>query len=204
MPARPPPKPWPMKWIVIAILVFVPIYTYLTVHFRRSGRVYEPYAEARDRAMIERLLAAGYRHRVTISATRPTEPLRASARAPIGAAPGGLPADLATALTAVPLPPARVTHIAAARETSTAQPYIVDFTATLPDEKEELLDAQIYVREDQLVLVPNFERVPGGLLVRSPETEVRLTVPAGILPPGRYRVTLVATHESQTWALSVK
>jgi hypothetical protein len=192
-----------MKWIVIAILIFVPIYTYLTVHFRRSGRVYEPYAEARDRAMIERLLAAGYR-RVTISATRPTEPMLASARAPIEAAPGGLPADLATALTAAPLPPARVTHIIAARETSTAQPYIVDFTATLPDEKEELLDAQIYVREGTLVLVPNFERVPGGLLVRSPETEVRLTVPAGILPPGHYRLTLVATQESLTWILFVK
>jgi hypothetical protein len=203
MPARPPPKPWPMKWIVIAILLFVPIYTYLTLHFRRSGPVYEPYAEARDRAMVERLLAAGY-HRVTIAATRPTETLRLSARAPIQGAPAGLPADLATALTAAPLPPTRATHIIAARETNAGQPYIVDFTATLPDEKEELLDAQIYVREGRLVLVPNFERVPGGLLVRSPEMEVRLTVPAGVLLPGHYRVTLVATHESQTWALSVK
>jgi hypothetical protein len=203
MPARPPPKPWSMKWIVIAILLFVPAYTYLTLHFRRSGPLYEPYAEARDRAMTERLLAVGY-HRVTITATRPTETLRLSARAPIVAAPGGLPADLATALTAAPLPPARATHVVAARESSTAQPYSVDFTATLPDEKEELLDAQIYVRAGRLVLVPNFERVPGGLLVRSPETEVRITVPAGILPPGHYRVTLVATHESQTWALSVQ
>ena len=203
MSSRPPPKPWPMKWIVIAILLFVPIYTYLTLHFRRSGPVYEPYAEARDRAMTERLLAAGY-HRVTIAATRPTEPLRLSARAPILGAPGGLPADLATALTAAPLPPTRATHIIAARETNTVQPYIVDFTATLPDEKEELLDAQIYVREGRLVLVPNFERVPGGLLVRSPETEVRLTVPASVLLPGHYRVTLVAAHESQSWILLVK
>jgi hypothetical protein len=192
-----------MKWIVVAILVFVPIYTYLTVHFRRSGQVYEPYAEARDRATVERLLAAGYRC-ITLAATRPTEPLRTSARASIAAAPGGLPADLAMALVAAPLPPARVTHIAAARETNAAQPYIIDFTATLPDEKEELLEAQIYVRTGSLVLVPNFERVPGGLLVRSTETEVRLTVPAGVLPPGHYRVMLVGTHESQTWALSVK
>jgi hypothetical protein len=203
MPARPQPKPWPMKWIVISILLFVPIYTYLTLHFRRSGPVYEPYAEARDRAMTERLLAAGYR-RVTLAATRPTESLRISERATIMAAPGGLPSDLVTALTAAPLPPARVTHLVAARETSAAQPYLIDFTATLPDEKEELLDAQIYVREDRVVLVPNFERVPGGLLVRSPETEVRLTVPAGILPPGHYHVTLIATHESRTWALTVK
>ncbi|HSY54634.1 MAG TPA: hypothetical protein VK785_09315 [Opitutaceae bacterium] len=203
MPARPPPKPWSMKWIVIAILVFIPIYTYLTWHFRRPERVYEPYAEARDRVTVERLLAAGYR-RVTLPAVRPTELLHPPAPARVMAAPGGLPADLATAVVATPLPPASVTHVVAARETSAAQPYIVDFTATLPDEKEELLDAQVYVREGSLVLVPNFERVAGGLLVRSPETTVRLTVPAGVLPTGRYRVTLVATHESRTWALSVK
>jgi hypothetical protein len=203
MPARPQPKPWSMKWIVVAIILFIPLYTYLTVHFRRSGPVYEPYAEARDRATVERLLAAGYR-RVTLTATRPTEPLRTPEPARIVAAPGGLPDDLATALVAPPLPPLGVVHIAAARETGTAQPYIVDFTAALPDEKEALLDAQIYVREGRLVLVPNFERVPGSLLVRSPETEVRLTVPAGVLPPGSYRVTLVAKRESQTWLLSVK
>lgn len=203
MPARPTPKPWPMKWIVVSILLFVPIYTWLTLHFRRSGPVYEPYAEARDRAMTGRLLAAGYR-RVTLTATRPTESLRISARAPVTAVPGGLPADLAAALTAAPLPPARATHIVAARETGAAQAYIVDFTATLPDEKNELLDAQIYVRAGRLVLVPDFERVPGGLLVRSPETEVRLTVPAGVLSPGHYRVMLVATQESQSWMLLVK
>jgi hypothetical protein len=203
MSARPQPKPWPMKWIVIAIILFVPIYTYLTWHFRRSGPVYEPYAEARDRATVERLLAAGYR-RVTLTATRPTEPLRTAAPASIVAAPGGLPPDLATAIVVPPMLPSSVTHIAATREISATQPYIVDFTAALPDEKEELLDAQIYVREGRLVLIPNFERVAGGLLVRSPETEVRLTVPAGILPPGHYRVMLVATHESRTWSLSVK
>jgi hypothetical protein len=203
MPARLSPKPWPMKWIVVSILLFVPIYTYLTLHFRRSEPVYEPWEEGHDRAMTERLLAAGYR-RVTLAATRPTELLRTSARASIVTAPGGLPADLASAFVVAPLPPTRVTHIVAARETSAAQPYNVDFTATLPDEKEELLDAQIYVREGRLVLVPNFERMPGGLLVRSPETEVRIAVPAGILSPGHYHVTLVAAQESQTWVLSVK
>jgi hypothetical protein len=192
-----------MKWIVLSILVFVPLYTYLTLHFRRSEHVYEPYAEARDRATVERLLAAGYR-RVTLTAVRPTEPLSGPVMARTVAAPGGLPADLATALVAAPLPPLHATHIVAAREISAAQPYLIDFTATLPEEKEELLDAQIYLHEGKLVLVPNFERVSGGLLVRSPETEVRLTVPAGVLSPGQYRVTLVATRESRTWDLSVK
>jgi hypothetical protein len=192
-----------MKWIVVAILVFIPAYTYLTLHYRRPGQAYEPFAEGRDRATVERLLASGYR-RVTLAATRPTEPLRTSAPARLTTTSGGLPADLATALVAPPLPPLHVTHVAAAREADAAQPYLVDFVATLPDQKEELLDAQIYVQKGKLVLVPNFERVAGGLLVRSLETAVRLTVPAGVLPPGRYRVTLVATHESRVWMLTVK
>src|SRR5580692_4267280 len=128
MPARPQPKPWSMKWIVVAILVFVPVYTYLNWHFRRPEPVYEPYAEARDRATVERLLAAGYRC-VTLAATRPTDLLRAPVPAHIVAAPGGLPADLALALVVAPLPPASVTHVTAARETSATLPYPVDFTA---------------------------------------------------------------------------
>lgn len=202
MSTRPPPKPWPMKWVVLAILVFIPIYTYLTLHFRRPGPEYEPYEEARDRATVDRLLADGYR-RVPLAATRPTEPLRPAAPARIADAPGGLPAPLEKALVAAPLLPTTVSRVEAAGETGAGQPYSVDFTAELPDEKEDLLDAQAYVRKGELVIVPNFEHVAGALLVRSPETAVHLTLPAGVLVPGRYRVTLVALREARTWQLAV-
>jgi hypothetical protein len=192
-----------MKWIVAAIIAFITAYTYLTLHFRRPGQAYEPYAEARSRATVERLLVAGYR-RVTLTAVRPTEPLRLSAPARISTSLGGLPASLVTAVVAPPLLPAGLSHVTAAREAIAAEPYSIDFTAALPSEQEELLDAQIYVRKDELVVVPNFERVAGGLLVRSPETAVRLTVPAGVLEPGHYGVLLVATHESRTWELVVR
>lgn len=203
MPARPTPKPWPMKWIVVAILAFITAYTYLTLHFRRPGQAYEPYAEGQSRATVERLLAAGYR-RITLTAVRPTEPLHLSAPARISIRLGGLPASLATAVVAPPLLSASLSHVIAAREATVAEPYSIDFTAALPSEQEELLDAQVYVRKDELVFVPNFERVAGGLLVRSPETAVRLTVPAGVLKSGRYRVLLVAAHESRTWELIVQ
>jgi hypothetical protein len=192
-----------MKWIVVAILAFIVAYTYLTLHFRRPGQAYEPFAEGQSRATVERLLAAGYR-RVTLTAVRPTDPLHVSAPARISTRLGGLPASLANAIVAPPLLPASVAHVTAAREAGAAEAYSVDFTAALPSEQEELLDAQVYVREGELVFVPNFERVPGGLLVRSPETAVRLTVPAGVLQPGHYHVLLVAMRESRTWELIVK
>jgi len=191
-----------MKWVVLAIIVFIPLYTYLTLHFRRRDPVYEPYEEARDRATVDRLLAAGYR-RVDLTAMRPTERLRPAMPARVADASGGLPAGLKTALVAAPLLPATVSQVAAASETGAAQPYFIDFTAGLPDETEELMDAQAYVRKGELVIVPNFERVSGALLVRSTETAVRLTVPAGVLAPGRYRVALVARRDTRTWELTV-
>ena len=191
-----------MKWVVLAILIFIPLYTYLTLHFRRPGPEYEPYAEARDRATVERLLARHYR-RVELTAERPTEPSLPAAPARIMDLPGGLPAPLNTALVAAPLLPTTVSKVAAAHQISAAQPYLVDFTATLPDEKENLLDAQAYVRENELVIVPNFEPAAGALSVRSPETVVRITVPAGVLAPGRYRVLLVALRDARAWELTV-
>ena len=47
-------KPWPMKWIVASILVFIPIYTYLTLHYRRPGPAFNPYGDMRDRADVIR------------------------------------------------------------------------------------------------------------------------------------------------------
>jgi hypothetical protein len=61
-----------MRWIVVAILLFIPTYTYLTLHFRRPGPSFNPYQDMRDRADVIRLLKAGYR-RVAIEATRPVE-----------------------------------------------------------------------------------------------------------------------------------
>ena len=191
-----------MKWVVLAIIVFIPLYTYLTLHFRRPGPEYEPYEEARDRATVDRLLAAGYR-RVELATMRPTEPLRPAAPARVADAAGGLPAPLVTALVAAPLLPATVSRVAAADTTGAGQPYSVDFIAALPDENEDLLDGQAYVRRGELVIVPNFERVTGALMVRSSETAVRLTVPAGVLAAGRYRVTLVALRDTRTWELLV-
>jgi len=191
-----------MKWVIAAIVVFIPVYTYLTLHFRRPDPVYEPYAEARERATVLRLRAAGYR-RVPLAAARPTEPLRPAVPASIHEVPGGLPAPLETAVVAAPLLPTTVSQITAAGEAGEDAPYPVDFAATLPDEKEDLLDGQAYVRPGELVIVPNFEHVAGALLVRSPEVTVRLTLPAGVLAPGRYRVTLVGLRNAQSWQLIV-
>ncbi len=173
--------------------------------FAGGNKVYEPYAEARNRATVERLLAAGFRC-ITLAATRPTEPLHTPVPAQIVAAPGGLPADLALALVAAPLPPASATHITAARETSATLPYLVGFhLAALPDEKEELARrANLYARRQACARAQFRARArrPARAITRDRGAPHRTL--AGVLPPGRYLVTLVATRESRTWALTVK
>src|ERR1022692_2308833 len=68
--ARKDRSPWPMRWIVLAIVLFVPVYTWLTLHYRRPGPAFRPYQDMRDRADVVRLLKAGYKG-VAIDARRP-------------------------------------------------------------------------------------------------------------------------------------
>src|SRR5580692_5628464 len=107
-------KPWPMKWIVASILVFIPIYTYLTLHYRRPGPAYNPYRDMRDRADVIRLLKAGYQ-RVALDASRPVEDAH-ELSAPMSLAPGGLPEDLRTTLVESPLLPLEVKTVSAASD----------------------------------------------------------------------------------------
>jgi hypothetical protein len=197
-----PRKPWPMKWVVLAIALFIPAYTFLTLHYRKPGRAFNPYQDMRDRADVLRLLKAGYR-RVQIDARRPSEPLARSN--PGGApAPGGLPASLAGTLVETPMLPLEVESVSAAAAASSGIDYQVGLTYTLADNKRQLSGAHVYEREGELVIVADFERLGGGLLARSNDGQALLTLPPGTLKPGTYKVTLVGERRSVSWKLTVR
>ena len=67
-----------MKWIVVAILLFIAIYTPITLLYRKPGKTFEPYQDTKDRANTGRLLNAGYQ-RVALGFSRPTDPARTGA-----------------------------------------------------------------------------------------------------------------------------
>jgi hypothetical protein len=81
--------------------------------------------------------------------------------------------------------------------------YPIGVKCSLPDNKQQLAGAELYVHGDELIVTPNFERLSGGLLARNRERLIRLTVPAGALKPGNYHVTLVGTRSSRSWTLQV-
>ncbi len=196
-------QPWPMKWIVVAILLMVVPYTFLTLRYRKEAPAFQPYEDMKSRANVSRLLSAGYQ-RVTIPAQRPAGRTGAAGGAVIGKAPGGVPEDLRSTLVEPPRLPTEITAVTAAAATSTLTPYQIELNCSLPDDRHQLGGAELYLKGDALVLTPTLERVGGELLTRSRQSAVLLTLPAGTLRPGTYRVTLAAELSSRAWTLEVR
>jgi hypothetical protein len=197
MPA-PSRKPWPMRWIVVAIVVFVAGYTYVSLHYRKAAPPYLPYEDTRARARAAR---AGY-ERYVGTLERPADPVEVAPRAGEGAA-GGLPAPLQAALVERLLLPSSIGSAYASGSADHARPYQLAFTCFLSDLRQQPGEAQIYVKEDSVLVVPVCERLAGGLSARSRENPVIVTIPAGSLPPGRVRLTVVGERDSRTWTVVV-
>jgi len=192
-----------MKWVALAIILVIVPYTYLTLHYRKPGRAFEPYHDMKDRANTLRLLSAGFQ-RIALDAERPADPVRGTASAALFPAPGGLPTALDATLVEKPLLPAQILTVNAAAAANALFPYEIELTCTLPDNKQQLGGAQLYLRSQEIFIIPDFERLSGGLLARTRENLIRLTIPAGALKPGRYHITLVGARLSKAWTLQVK
>ncbi|MSU66061.1 MAG: hypothetical protein EXS38_08195 [Opitutus sp.] len=195
-------QPWQMKWIVLAIVIVLVPYTFLTLHYRKSGPAFRPYEDMKNRADVIRLLSAGYQ-RIPLMAQRPADPTGA-APAAVSPAPGGLPQELRTTLVDAPLLPAEIVSVAAAATASAADQYPIRFSCTLPDDRQQLAGAELYIKGTQIVITPTFERLSGQLLTRTLDNVVLITVPPGALKPGRYQVTLTGQRSSRSWSLQLK
>jgi hypothetical protein len=191
-----------MKWVVLVILICIGVYTYLTLHYRRPDRAFQPYQDLRDRANVHRLIDAGYQ-RITLGADLPVDAVSPDSAARTTATLGGLPAGLRTTLVGPPQLPAEIVSVTAAPAFNSMFAYAIGVKCILPDNKQQLAGAQLYVHGNELVVTPEFERLAGGLLARNRERLIRLTVPAGALKPGSYRVTLVGAQSSRAWTLQV-
>ena len=127
-------RPWPLKWIVVAILAVVAPYTWLTLHYRKSGPAFQPYEDLRRQANVKRLLASGYQ-RIALSAQRPADRSAVPGGAEARSAPGGLPADLVETLVE-PLPLAEeILTVRAAPAVAQLLPYVIELTCRLASDQ---------------------------------------------------------------------
>lgn len=192
-----------MKWVALVIVVSLTAYTYLTLHYRKINPAYRAYEDTKNRAGVMRLLSAGFQ-RVVLTAQRPADlSARIESGAAANATKGGLDPELGSSLLDLPMLPAEITRVTAAASVNAFLAYPIQFTCTLTDNKRQLAGAELYLKDNVVTLVPTFEQLDGGLLARSRESIVLVTLPGGTLKPGTYNVTVVGERTSRTWALQV-
>jgi hypothetical protein len=188
-----------MKWIVLAIALFVVLYSYLNLHFRKPGPEYQPYQDSRQRAQLEKV---GYQ-RITARVDRPSDPKPIPNTAPVFPAPGGLPADLLGTFSTPPLMPAEIGAVGAAGALDPTETYSIQFSCTESDNLREVVGAHLYFKAGEIIALPDSEPLAEGLVARTRAAVIRIRVPPGAIPPGTYQVTLVGAEASKSWTLQV-
>ena len=203
--ARPNPKPWPMKWIVVAIVIFMVGYTAVNFWFRKPGKAYRPYQDAQDRATIARLLAAGWQ-KLPVDSRRPVEkPATDDTPAPVTRDFPGVGADLTDKFAEKPRLLATIDKVTAPAGVSHGDDYSLYFTASLSDLKAQVGELTLYRHGNELVLVPALENLPGKeLMSRWNDSTYCATFSTSQLPPGRYSARIVAKGPAAAWSFTVK
>ncbi len=194
-----------MKWIIVAILVFVAGYTAVNLYFRKPGRAYRPYQDANDRATTARLLAAGW-HKLPLDTRRPVEKAGTDA-APATVAHGavGLGLDFAPNFAEPPRLVASIDRVIAPADVAHGTDYSFFFTASLPDQKDQMGEPTLYRRGSELVFVPVTEDLPGQqLMSRWNDSTYAATFATATLPPGRYTARIVARGPAATWSFTIR
>ena len=196
-----------MKWVALVIVLGIALYTFLTLHFRKPGRPFQPYQDTQDRATVARLVNAGWQ-KLTAEVERPAEAPRAAdlpsppARPAVAAS--ALPAERNYALLEKPRLAARIGAVSAPGELSAGAALRLFFTCTGSDLKQQLGDVLVLRKGSELFLIPRFEHTPGSLLARSTEFAAWIILPAGAIKPGHYHTTLVGAAGSKNWDMDVR
>jgi hypothetical protein len=189
-----------MRWIVLSIVLFIAGYTVVNLRYRKPSRAFQPYEQARERAG---LAQAGFQT-IPAKSERPADPRFGFSDASFAVAAGGLPSALLTALPVLPPLPAEIGQISAASTASGTLPYLIQFSCALPDNHRELGGAQLYLKNGDIFIVPDIERLPGALLSRTRENVILLTLSPGTLPAGRYHATLIGERASKSWTFDLR
>ncbi len=193
-----------MKWIVLAIVVFMVGYTAVNVFYRKKGQPYRPYQDAQDRATTARLLAAGW-HKVPLDTRRPIDkPSLDGAAAPIAHELAGL-GDLESKFAEKPKLIATIDSVTAPASVVRGQDCTVYFTASLSKLKDQVGDLTLYQRDHELVLIPSLENLPGkDLMSRWNDSTYEVSFSTANLAPGKYTMRIVALAPAATWSFTVK
>ena len=194
-----------MKWIVLAIVIFMVGYTLVNVYFRKKDPGYRPYQDAQDRATTARLLAAGW-HKIPLEIRRPVEkPDGSDASARIKREIAGLGPDLESKFAEKPKLVTTIDKAAAPASVAHGLDYSIYFTVGIPSHKAQVGDLSLYQRGNELVLIPSLENLPGKeLMTRWDDSNYCVTFSTANLPAGHYTVRIVALAPAAAWSFDVR
>ena len=194
-----------MKWIIVAIILFVIGYTAGNFYFRKPGRAYRPYQDAQDRATTARLLAAGWQ-KMPVDNRRPAEkPGGDFTTAPTKRDYVGVGADLEGKFAEKPKMLATIDKVVAPDSVAHGQAYSLYFTGSLDDLKGQVGELNLYRKGNELVLIPSIEKLPGSeLRSRWNDSNYWVSFSTAALPPGQYEMRIVAQGPASTWSFTVR
>ncbi len=192
-----------MKWVALAIAIFIIGYTLINLRYRKPGKGHEPAAEMKQRVTAARLKEAGWSV-LACNTRRPVEKI-ASDDAALARGPFGLGLDFNTTLVAKPNLLRSIDHVTAPDSVEAGADYTAYFTATISDLKLQLGDIQLYRRGNDLVLLPVTEHLPGKeLYSRWQDADYCVTFSTSALPPGTYQISLFAQGPAAKWSFQIK
>lgn len=193
-----------MKWIVLAIVVFVVGYTLVNIYFRKPGRAFRPYEDMNNRATTARLLQAGWQ-KLPVEIARPLNQPALGILAATTRGGAGLGPDLAASFAEKPVLFTSIDKVTAPDSVARGQTYSVHFVASLTDQRLQLGRIEALRRGQEIVLIPALEKLPGErLLSRWKDADYVAQVPTDRLEPGRYTVRLAATGPALQWTVNVR
>jgi hypothetical protein len=205
----PSKKPWPMKWVVLAIVLSLGTYTYVTLKFRKDPTTaHHPVEDAKERFTVQRLRQAGYA-RIPVTAERPADPAGSLAGlvrplAEIKDAPAGVPAELSETFAELPKLPDSFQNVSAPAVHTVMLPYAFQYVCQLPDNSGVLGETRVYVKDNDIAIITDFDRIDADLLARTKDATVHLRLPAGIFRSAEtFQITLVGKTGSKQWTLQV-
>lgn len=193
-----------MKWVVVAIVLFIGGYTVVNLWFRKPGKPAEPARDLRDRATAARLQESGWIRR-DLPTHRPVDAPAVDHPAPVQRGAVGLGLDLDPLFVERPRLADTVAQVAAPATMPAGADYTFFFTAGHKDQHFQLGEVIYLHRGNELAVIPLLEPLPGkNLLSRWDDAKHAVTLPTQALKPGRYTVRLVATGPSVQWTLEVR
>jgi hypothetical protein len=201
---RPADQPWSMKWIVLAIALFVVGYTLVNFYYRKPGRAFQPYEDMNKRATTARLLQAGWQ-KLPVEVARPLEKVAPGSSAATTRGAFGPGVELAAAFAEPLVLFATIDQVTAPATIARGETYRVHFVASLTDQHLQLDRIEALRRGQEIVLIPALEKLPGEkLLSRWKDADYVAQFSTERLEPGRYTVRLAATGPALQWALDVR